>query len=958
VQLLTLKRRIWPDQKNYSLPVLAILVLLITLLGSALRLYRLDGQSLWYDEGFSVYLARMDLGEITARTAADIQPPLYYYLLHGWMRIFGDSERALRGLSVLFGVLTVPLMGAMGWRLFQSRLACLLAALLVAVSPLHVWYGQETRMYALLVFLCLLASYLLLRVREAPTRRQRMLLWAAYALTSSAALYTHYFAFFVLAFQVVYLLIVWLAEGRQAAGLMWGGLVSMAIAGLSFLPWLGHLLTRLGADVSYWPGQLKLHEVIVDIAISWVGGESVSEQTGVLFAAVLGLILLLCFIALLSWAAGRREASAESQLVASIDSSQSLLFLITYLLVPPVLIIALSYNSPKFNARYAMVSHPAFLLLLAGGLAALWQQSGRGLSRALGRILSVLALSAFFAVSVLANYQAYADPAFARAGFREVADYLRVHRDPEEAVLLVSGHAFPVFDYYAPGTERYLLPDSPTLDTTRTLDYSSAESLNTWLADKTGLWLVLWQDEVVDPVGYLTTMLEAAAERVPVEAAFPKVELRHYRLPDDLLLPGEPAIAHPADYNYGNRLRLLGYSQTGERQVTMFWEALQPLDEDYRVSVILRDIAGQSWGRWDGRPAAYLYPTDRWREGQIVFGHYHLLPMPGTAPGDYGLDVGVYTEKEPEGLDLLDEAGAPVGKRAVLGAVRLSVPAVTLDEVQISHPTEIDLGDGLLLGGWDLDREQAQPGDRLLLTLVWAVGGQPQSAARVRVLATDAEGQRLDAGSFPLTNVWHPTSIWLPGQAWRGQATFRLPIEAGPGPARVAIQLEDDKGQILGPAVDLGSIDVVVTNRVFTSPQPAALRQANFGDRILLVGADLDPQPVGPGQVLRVILYWQALADMDVPYTAFVHLLSPEGQVLIGDDGEPVGGMRPTIGWVPGEFITDPHDLAIPPEMPPGEYVVEVGLYDAGAPGLPRLPIITNEGQSSTDRVVFGVRVQ
>jgi hypothetical protein len=72
-----------PDNKvrspDRSTLVVAGLLLLLTLLGLGLRLYRLDAQSLWYDEGFSVYLARMGLGEITARTAADNQPPLYYY---------------------------------------------------------------------------------------------------------------------------------------------------------------------------------------------------------------------------------------------------------------------------------------------------------------------------------------------------------------------------------------------------------------------------------------------------------------------------------------------------------------------------------------------------------------------------------------------------------------------------------------------------------------------------------------------------------------------------------------------------------------------------------------------------------------------------------------------------------------------------------------------------------------
>jgi hypothetical protein len=219
---------------------------------------------------------------------------------------------------------------------------------------------------------------------------------------------------------------------------------------------------------------------------------------------------------------------------------------------------------------------------------------------------------------------------------------------------------------------------------------------------------------------------------------------------------------------------------------------------------------------------------------------------------------------------------------------------------------------------------------------------------------TDLAGQTFDAGVFPPTNIWHPTSIWLPGQAWRGQTTFRLPIQVQVGDARLAVQLVDASGAPLGAKIDLSPIQVSTTARVFTPPQPQATRQANFGNQILLLGADLGPEPVQPGGTLRVTLYWQALVEMDIPYTVFVHLLGPDEEVLVGRDSEPVSGTRPTTGWVPGEYVADPHDLSIPANLAPGEYVIEVGLYDAGAPGLPRLPVIGEEGQVETDRVIFG----
>jgi hypothetical protein len=295
----------------------------------------------------------------------------------------------------------------------------------------------------------------------------------------------------------------------------------------------------------------------------------------------------------------------------------------------------------------------------------------------------------------------------------------------------------------------------------------------------------------------------------------------------------------------------------------------------------------------------------------------------------------------------------------MLGAVRLSVPAVEAADIDLPHQVGIEMGGGLALLGWDLDRFEAQPGDPLLLTLIWSVEFVPQGDYRVRVSVTDQSGQALDAGAFPPTNLWHPTNIWQPGQAWRGQMTFRLPIQAQPGEARLAVQLYDNKGDALGGAAELTAVTVLPTERVFTPPQPQAPRQADFDDKVLLSGADLGPNPASPGDVIQVTLYWQALADMDIAYTVFVHLLGADGQVLVGHDSEPVLGMRPTTGWVPGEFVADRHDLSLPADLPAGEYVIEVGLYDAGAPRLPRLPVLGDDGQAATDRVIFGpVRVQ
>jgi mannosyltransferase len=119
-------------------PWLTVLLVAILLLALGLRFYRLGAQSLWNDEGTSVAVAGRDLGTIAQDAANDIHPPLYYWLLSGWLRTFGSSEAAVRSLSALLGVALVALIYAVG-RWTAGRWAGALAALLAAMNPFQVY---------------------------------------------------------------------------------------------------------------------------------------------------------------------------------------------------------------------------------------------------------------------------------------------------------------------------------------------------------------------------------------------------------------------------------------------------------------------------------------------------------------------------------------------------------------------------------------------------------------------------------------------------------------------------------------------------------------------------------------------------------------------------------------------------------------------------------------------------
>jgi mannosyltransferase len=191
-------------------------LLAITVLATILRSSTLGSQSFWYDEAFTpVHVLRASLA-MTLHNVVHTEntPPLWYVLEWGVSRALGNGVVALRLLSALVGIATVPVGWAIGAELQgpPTRRAAILTATLVAVNPLFVWYSQEARAYGLFVLTASLALLCCVRaLHELSTRRL-----AAFALTASLALLTHYFAVFLLIPMVLWL--VWAALGGVSHG--------------------------------------------------------------------------------------------------------------------------------------------------------------------------------------------------------------------------------------------------------------------------------------------------------------------------------------------------------------------------------------------------------------------------------------------------------------------------------------------------------------------------------------------------------------------------------------------------------------------------------------------------------------------------------------------------------------------------------------------------------------------
>lgn len=202
---------------------------------------------LWLDEAISVAIARLPITEIPAALRHDGAPPLYYFLLHGWVRLFGTGDIAARSMSGLAAVLALPVSWVVGRRLGGPRLAAA-ATLILASSPFAAFFGTEARMYSLVMLLTLLGALALLRVLERPTWARAVPL----GLASGALLLTHYWSAFLLA--AVGLWLLWSARApghRRAALVALGGLCGGLLLLLPWLPSLGFQLAHTGTP---WAG--------------------------------------------------------------------------------------------------------------------------------------------------------------------------------------------------------------------------------------------------------------------------------------------------------------------------------------------------------------------------------------------------------------------------------------------------------------------------------------------------------------------------------------------------------------------------------------------------------------------------------------------------------------------------------------------------------------------------------
>ena len=228
---------------SFVLPALVLLGLLAV--SFYLRTHSL-GESLWMDEGLSIGIASQPLFDIPGVLRVDGSPPLYYMLLSVWMDVTGNGPAETQGLSVAIALLAVPGGLWAGWSLFGRR-AGLICAALCAVNPFLTAYAQETRMYALMLVLSLLATAAFLHVFAFGRRSYLPLFSVLLALM----LYTHNWGLFLAAGLVCALVPCWYVSEVRSS--FWkDALIGFGFAGLLYLPWLPTLLHQVQHTGAPW----------------------------------------------------------------------------------------------------------------------------------------------------------------------------------------------------------------------------------------------------------------------------------------------------------------------------------------------------------------------------------------------------------------------------------------------------------------------------------------------------------------------------------------------------------------------------------------------------------------------------------------------------------------------------------------------------------------------------------
>lgn len=388
----------------------ALLLALLLVIAAALRVYQIDAESAWLDETFSIGIARDGIDAILYETSRDVHPPLYYFLLRGWVLLTGGAVWTARLLSVIFSLGVIAATFGVGRRLVGET-AALVAAVLLTVSVFQIEFAQEARMYALLTLLATISTWSFIRLFDAPDRRW----FALYVVATALMTYTQVYSVFIIAAQGLSVIgdVIWTRGASRNVLARWIG--AQFLAFVAFLPWLPTFTWQVShVQKSFW--------IPAPVSDGWFEALRTYTASDPLLYLMIGVGL----IGIVSLVLRRDDTPPLAR--------PPLFFLVPWMLGPILFPFALSFmGSPIFLPKYTIAASIPFTLIAAAGIARLpWRVAQAGVLITCV-VLSARTLPGYYHVQT-------------KDGWREATASIELRARPGDIVLV-----YPYFNNYAYG---------------------------------------------------------------------------------------------------------------------------------------------------------------------------------------------------------------------------------------------------------------------------------------------------------------------------------------------------------------------------------------------------------------------------------------------------------------------------------------------------------------------------
>jgi 4-amino-4-deoxy-L-arabinose transferase-like glycosyltransferase len=957
-----------------------LLLGLITVVAAILRLYRLDDipPGLCGDTAYKgIGADRILTGEypIFFEESWGGIEPMFMYLLAGLFTVLGSTPLAIKLLSASIGIITIPLLHLLARELLNSRSTGLLASAFLAISFWHVnWsrLGWESILAPLFVIVTIYFLWRGLR-----TKRRREFVYAGLAL--GASLYTYQALRFLPILVVVYLLFRALVEKGFWREYGPSAVVCVVIAILLFAPLGAYFAThsdvflRRAGEVSIFNPEKNPQGPLHSFVLSTIrvlgtynvrgdplwrhnlpGRPAFDVLTSAFFFVGLGLSVLRC-----------RERSYSL-----------LLFWLVILSLPPIL--TPPRDVPHFTRSIGAL--PAACVFPALGVQTAWhwlrnrRPSARIRAIATSTLVAILLASAAVTVRdyfvLWAGYPELREHYF-DGQFVDLAAAMNELDDPGAVWLLpISALASP---HDEPGhhTVEFLYRGLAPFHFLRLDEATVGNDLTKLTTGRDKVLLVYYKNYILeeaynyidaDPKQLLPFLLSKGSEEVNTHE-FESFDVRVYPVP-----PG--TVFRVADSwesvsaEFGDQLKLTGVSfgatGTGGLQVeavpsgedawvVLQWRTLTQPAVDYKVAVFLLDQRDRVVGQVD-KPllSNHMRLTSEWEAGQVEMDYYLLPSLPATPPGNYDVQVVVYDPSTMQRLMIRTDEGGTVGDSFTATTLRIERPV----SPPVIEPTykvrDSALTNDLSLLGYDLSQQSLNTGGLVEIALYWKALQDIGKDYVAQLQLRDAAGRSWAQERSQPAYGAYPTNLWVRGEVVRDWHGLRVPAEIPSGEYALHLVLESEDA----PLAELQLGTIRVSGRIRSYEIPAVQHELGWrlGNIAALLGYDVD-STVRAGEILRLTLYWQCVNQGDQSYTVFVHLLDQDSAIRGQLDSVPAGGEAPTTSWVHGEVIADPYEIPLDPEAPPGEYTVEIGMYNATT--MDRLPAYDAQGAIQGDRILL-----